>query len=120
MANVARVRRSARIRRNASAFGDPGLQVIEAEAPAAFEGLAKPDTLFVGGGATMVLDAAVRALRTGGRLVVNAVTMQTEALLLRCRGTLGGEPRRIAITRRRPVGGGETWRPALPVTRWAG
>ena len=118
MAIEARGERAARIRRNAAAFGVPGLQVIEAEAPAAFEGLAKPDALFVGGGATMVLDAAVRALRTGGRLVVNAVTIETEILLLHCRSTLGGELRRIAITRVEPVGGRETWRPALSVTQW--
>ena len=118
MAIEARGERAARIRRNAAAFGVPGLQVIEDEAPAAFEGLAKPDALFVGGGATMVLDAAVRALRTGGRLVVNAVTTETEAVLLRHRATLGGELRRIAIARVEPVGGRETWRPALPVTQW--
>ena len=43
--------------------------------------LADADAVFVGGGASDAgaLDAAARALRAGGRLVVNAVTLETEA-----------------------------------------
>ena len=114
----ARSERAARIRGNAAAFGVPGLDLIEGAAPAAFEGLAQPDAVFIGGGAAIALDAAVRALRPGGRLVVNAVTTETEALLLHRRTTLGGELRRIAISRVEALGGRETWRPALPVTQW--
>jgi precorrin-6Y C5,15-methyltransferase (decarboxylating) len=115
----ARSDRSARIRRNAAAFGVPGLEVIDSTAPAAFEGLAQPDAIFIGGGATTALDAAVPALRSGGRLVVNAVTIETEALLMTCRAKLGGELSRIAIARVEPIGSKEAWRPALPVTQWA-
>ena len=114
----ARSDRAARIRRNAAAFGVPGLEVVEGAAPAALEGLARPDAVFIGGGATIVLDAAVRALRAGGRVVVNAVTAETEALLLQRQATLGGELTRIAITRLEPVGHRQGWRPALPVTQW--
>jgi precorrin-6B C5,15-methyltransferase / cobalt-precorrin-6B C5,C15-methyltransferase len=114
----ARSDRASRIRRNAAAFGVPGLDVIEGVAPAALAGLAQPDAIFIGGGATSVLDPAVRALRPGGRLVVNAVTMETEALLMARRSALGGELSRIAITRAESIGGREGWRPALPVTQW--
>ena len=114
----ARSDRAARIRRNAAAFGVPGLNVIEGVAPAAFAGLAQPDALFIGGGAAGALDAAVAALRPGGRLVVNAVTVETEALLMACRATLGGELTRVAIARAEPLGGMQAWRPALPVTQW--
>ena len=110
--------RAARIGRNAAAFGVPGLNVIEGTAPAAFEGLAQPDAIFIGGGAGNVLDAAVRALQPGGRLVVNAVTIETEALLMVRRATLGGELTRIAIARAEPIGEREGWRPALPVIQW--
>jgi precorrin-6Y C5,15-methyltransferase (decarboxylating) len=65
-----------------------------------------------------VLDPAVRALRPGGRLVVNAVTIETEALLMARRPALGGELTRVAITRVESIGGREGWRPALPVTQW--
>jgi precorrin-6B C5,15-methyltransferase / cobalt-precorrin-6B C5,C15-methyltransferase len=114
----ARSDRAARIRRNAAAFGVPGLNVIEGTAPVAFEGLAQPDAIFIGGGARNVLDAAVRALPPGGRLVVNAVTIETEALLMARRATLGGELTRIAIARVEPIGDREGWRPALPVIQW--
>jgi precorrin-6B C5,15-methyltransferase / cobalt-precorrin-6B C5,C15-methyltransferase len=115
-----RAGRAARIWRNAAAFGVPGLEVIEGAAPAALAGLATPDAVFVGGGASDagVLDAASRALRPGGRLVVNAVTLETEGLLLARRAAFGGELIRIAISRSDALGTMTAWRPALPVTQW--
>jgi precorrin-6B C5,15-methyltransferase / cobalt-precorrin-6B C5,C15-methyltransferase len=115
-----RADRAARIRRNAAAFGVPGLEIVEAVAPAAMAGLAPPDAVFVGGGASEpgVLDAALRALRPGGRFVVNAVTLETEALLLARHAALGGELLRMAISRAEPLGGKTGWRTAMPVTQW--
>jgi precorrin-6B C5,15-methyltransferase / cobalt-precorrin-6B C5,C15-methyltransferase len=115
-----RTDRAARIRRNAAAFGVPGLQVVEGSAPAALGSLAVPDAIFVGGGAgdAGVLDAAARALRPGGRLVVNAVTLETELLLLARHAALGGELIRIAVARAAPVGSKTGWRAAMPVTQW--
>jgi len=115
-----RADRAARIRRNAAAFGVPGLDIVEAAAPAALSSLAPPDAIFVGGGAgdAGVLDAAARALRPGGRLVVNAVTLETEALLLARHAAFGGELTRIAISRAGAVGEKTGWRAAMPVTQW--
>ena len=115
-----RADRAARIRRNAAAFGVPGLRIVEDAAPAALGSLPTPDAIFVGGGASDagVLDAAARALRPGGRLVVNAVTLETEALLLARHATLGGELTRIAVSRAEPVGARTGWRAAMPVTQW--
>jgi precorrin-6B C5,15-methyltransferase / cobalt-precorrin-6B C5,C15-methyltransferase len=112
--------RAARIRRNAAAFGVPGLEVVEGAAPTVLSGLPTPDAVFVGGGATDtgVLDMASRALRPGGRLVVNAVTLETEAILLARHAALGGELIRIAIARADAVGQMTGWRPAMPVTQW--
>jgi precorrin-6B C5,15-methyltransferase / cobalt-precorrin-6B C5,C15-methyltransferase len=115
-----RADRAARIRRNAAAFGVPGLDIVEGAAPASLAGLPPPDAVFVGGGAgdSGALDAAARALRSGGRLVVNAVTLETEALLLARQAALGGELVRIAISRAAQVGEKSGWRPAMPVTQW--
>jgi precorrin-6Y C5,15-methyltransferase (decarboxylating) len=112
--------RAARIRRNAAAFGVPGLEVVEGAAPAALKDLAAPNAIFIGGGVSEpgVLDAASEALRPGGRLVVNAVTLESEALLLARKAALGGELVRIAISRAAPVGHKTGWRPAMPVTQW--
>ncbi len=115
-----RADRAARIRCNAAAFGVPGLEIVEETAPAALGSLSPPDAIFIGGGAgdAGVLDAAARALRPGGRLVVNAVTLETEALLLARHAMLGGELIRIAIAHPDALGQMKTWRPALPVTQW--
>jgi len=117
----ARADRAARIRRNAAAFGVPALEVVEGEAPARFEGLASPDAIFIGGGAgdPGMIESAVAALKSGGRLVINAVTLETEGLLIARRAALGGELIRIAIARADFVGDKTGWRPALPITQWA-
>jgi len=54
----------------------------------------------------------------GGRLVVNAVTAESEAVIAQWYSRVGGELRRSSIQRRaaRRVHG---WRPAMPVTQWS-
>lgn len=113
--------RAARIRRNASAFGVPRLKVVEGKAPEALAGLPTPSAVFVGGGGSDpgVLDAAIAALPSGGRLVANAVTLEMEALLLARHAALGGELTGIAISRAGAVGSMQARRPALPVTQWS-
>ncbi len=113
--------RAARIRRNAAACGVPGLAVVEGAAPAALQGLAAPDAIFIGGGGSDpgVLETALETLRPGGRLVANAVTLEMEALLLARHAALGGELSRIAIARAAPLGAMQGWRPAMPVTQWS-
>jgi precorrin-6B C5,15-methyltransferase / cobalt-precorrin-6B C5,C15-methyltransferase len=112
--------RAARIGRNAAVFGVPGLEIVEAAAPAALAGLSPPDAIFLGGGASEhgMLDTAIGALRSGGRLVVNAVTLATEALLIDRHAALSGELIRVAIARAGLVGEKSGWRPAMPVTQW--
>jgi precorrin-6Y C5,15-methyltransferase (decarboxylating) len=116
----AETERAARIRRNAASLGVLGLEIVHGAAPDALARLPAPDAIFVGGGASDagVLDAVLAALRGGGRLVVNAATLQTEALLLARHAALGGELIRIAIARAEPVGSMTAFRPALPVTQW--
>ena len=116
----ANAERAARIGRNAAAFGVPGLRVVEGTAPAALAGLPTPDAIFIGGGGTNggVVDAAVAALPSGGRLVANAVTLEMEALLLAKHAERGGELVRIAISRETAIGSMSGWRPAMPVTQW--
>jgi precorrin-6Y C5,15-methyltransferase (decarboxylating) len=74
-----------------------------------------------GGGASdaSLLDAAYAALPHGGRLVVNAVTLEAEAELIRRCKAQGGELLRIEIARAEPLGSFHAWRPALPVTQWS-
>ncbi|RUZ72249.1 precorrin-6y C5,15-methyltransferase (decarboxylating) subunit CbiE [Mesorhizobium sp. M7A.F.Ca.US.006.01.1.1] len=113
--------RAARIGRNAAACGVPGLVVVEGSAPRALAKLDTPDAIFIGGGGSDagVLKVAIKALRPGGRLVANAVTLEMEALLLAQHVKLGGDLTRISISRASPVGAMQAWRPAMPVTQWS-
>jgi precorrin-6Y C5,15-methyltransferase (decarboxylating) len=112
--------RALRIARNATAFGVPGLAVVEGTAPDALDALPEPDAIFIGGGGSEkgVLSAAIARLKGGGRLVANAVTLEMEAKLIAIHAELGGSLRRIEIGRASPIGGMTGWRPAMPVTQW--
>jgi precorrin-6Y C5,15-methyltransferase (decarboxylating) len=116
----ARPDRAARITRNAAAFGVPALEVVTGQAPDALAALASPDAVFIGGGAseTGVIEHAERALRNGGRLVINAVTLETERLLTERHAAVGGELIRVAVARADAVGAKSGWRPARPITQW--
>lgn len=117
----ARADRAARIGRNARALGVPDLTVREGRAPAILRDLPAPDAAFLGGGLSdPALVACVwQALPPGGRLVANAVTLESEPVLIDAHRRHGGTLRRIAIARAEPVGTMRGWRPAMPVTQWA-
>ncbi|WP_144175092.1 precorrin-6y C5,15-methyltransferase (decarboxylating) subunit CbiE [Pseudomonas sp. Kh13] len=106
------------IEHNRDALGVPGLQLVRGKAPAALMGLAQPDAIFIGGGVTGdgVLDLCWASLRPGGRLVANAVTLQSELALAHFRERHGGELTRIHVAHAQPLGAFDTWRQALPIT----
>jgi precorrin-6B C5,15-methyltransferase / cobalt-precorrin-6B C5,C15-methyltransferase len=105
---------------NALALGAPGLQIIDGEAPDALAGLDAPDAIFIGGGLSREVFAACwDALRPLGRLVVNAVTLESEAVLLALHAEYGGDLVKIAVSRVVPIGRLHGWRPLMPVTQWA-
>ncbi|MBM5460994.1 precorrin-6y C5,15-methyltransferase (decarboxylating) subunit CbiE [Pseudomonas sp. P66] len=106
------------IEHNRDALGVPGLQLIRGRAPQALAGLERPDAIFIGGGVTRegVLQDCWQHLRPGGRLVANAVTLQSELALVNWREQHGGELTRIHIAQAQPLGEFDTWRQALPIT----
>jgi precorrin-6Y C5,15-methyltransferase (decarboxylating) len=109
-----------RIARNALSFGVPGLSVVAGEAPHAFADLARPNAIFVGGGASApgMIERAYDTLNEGGRLVVNAVTLETQAACVAWRARWGGELTQIAIAHAEPVGRYSGWRAAMPIVQW--
>src|SRR5713101_3478782 len=108
-------------RANAHALGVPHFDLRLGAAPDALKGLPTPDAVFVGGGASRegVLDAVWQALRPGGRLVVNSVTLETEAVLIARQARHGGALLRLSVERAGPVGGLTGWRAAMPVVQWS-
>lgn len=112
--------RSHRIPANAAALGVPGLELVVGTAPDALAGLPRPDAVFIGGGLTNggVVDACWAALRPGGRLAANGVTLETEAALTDWKKGLGGDLVRLSVARAQPLGGFLGWKPLMPITLW--
>ncbi len=106
--------------RNAANLGAPRLELIAGSAPEALADLPQPDAIFIGGGATApgTIEAAWSALKPGGRLVANGVTIETESLLAAQFSTLGGSLVRLSVERSDRVGRFHAFRPAMTVTQW--
>ena len=110
--------RRKRIAANTLAFGVT--VEVRGAAPDGFDGAPQPSAIFIGGGLTQpgLLAACFERLPVGGRLVANAVTAESEAVIIQWYSRLGGELRRFQHYRGEPVGGFTGWRPAMPVTQW--
>jgi precorrin-6Y C5,15-methyltransferase (decarboxylating) len=117
----AREDRLANARANAQSLGVPHLDLRLGTAPEALKDLPTPDVVFVGGGASRdgLLDAVWQALPRGGRLVVNSVTLETEAVLIDRQARLGGALLRLSVERAGAVGARSGWRAAMPVVQWS-
>ncbi|MFM9378013.1 precorrin-6y C5,15-methyltransferase (decarboxylating) subunit CbiE [Gordonia sp. VNK21] len=111
--------RAERIAGNAAAHGVGDRLTVAGAAPDGFADAPAPDTVFIGGGLTAaVLDRCWTALGSGGRLVANAVTLQSQQLLAQAHHSHGGRLTRIALEHAAPLGGMTTWRPVLPIVQW--
>ncbi|MBL9053502.1 MAG: precorrin-6y C5,15-methyltransferase (decarboxylating) subunit CbiE [Tabrizicola sp.] len=113
--------RAERARGNVAAFGLAHRHtLIEARAPEGLDGLPVPDAVFIGGGAS---DAVVQAvwdrMPVGARLVMNAVTIETEALVLDWSTRHGGSLLRIDLAEPVAIGRKRGWKAALPILQWS-
>ncbi len=113
--------RAARIAENASRLGTPFLEIVTGDIATALPGLVPPDAVFLGGGLSTegLVETVWQALKPGGRLVANAVTLEGEQVLASAHAAFGGELARIAVSHAEPVGERTGWRPAMPVTQWS-
>ncbi|MEM9795965.1 MAG: precorrin-6y C5,15-methyltransferase (decarboxylating) subunit CbiE [Pseudomonadota bacterium] len=115
-----RADRRAMAAENALALGTPRLDLRDGTVPEALEGLPAPDAVFIGGGLSpQVFAHAWDALRPLGRLVANAVTLESESILMDLHAKHGGDLVRLSVARAEPVGRYTGWRPAMPVTQWS-
>ncbi|MDC1381094.1 precorrin-6y C5,15-methyltransferase (decarboxylating) subunit CbiE [Octadecabacter sp.] len=115
-----RADRRAMAAQNALALGAPKLELIDGTVPDALANLDAPDAVFIGGGLSReTFDAAFAALRPLGRLVANAVTLESEAELIALHKLHGGDLVKIQTHRAEPVGRLTGWRPSMPVTQWS-
>jgi len=108
------------IEKNRQQLGAPGLKIVQGDAPQSFEGLVAPDAIFVGGdvGNSSLFDACWSALKPGGRLVANAVTLDGETALAQRLENFGGDLARIEVSHLDKVGAHSVLRPRMAVTQW--
>ncbi|UWQ14662.1 precorrin-6y C5,15-methyltransferase (decarboxylating) subunit CbiE [Aliiroseovarius sp. M344] len=105
---------------NALALGVPKLDLVDGEVPAALDGLETPDAIFIGGGLSeAVFDAAWAELKPLGRLVANAVTIESEMCLTALHRKHGGQLVKLSVERAEPLGPHQGWKPLRPVTQWS-
>lgn len=114
--------RAARAARNAASLGVPELGIVQGRAPDAFAGQEAPDAIFLGGGLSNegLIQAAWTALKPGGRIVANAVSIASEARLIAAFQDHGGELVRLEVSKagKAGTGGVFVWRPAAPIVQW--
>lgn len=113
-----RADRLATIRENVARFGVP-VELVEGCAPEALAGLPRPDAIFIGGGLSEGLLAALEPLG-GTRLVAHAVTLESEALLAGWAARKGGHLMRVELAQAEALGRLRGWVPARPIVQWAG
>lgn len=112
--------RAARAQANAAALGVDRLEMAVARVPEGLPEGPAPDAVFVGGGLSeALLEALWARLSVGTRLVANAVTLESEALLARWHGLKGGSLLRVELADAVPLGSRHGWRSRYPVVQWS-
>ena len=111
--------RAARLTENAARLGVDRLVCVTGRAPQALEGLEAPDAVFVGGGLSEALLERLIALPEGTRIVANAVTLESEALLVAARARHGGSLLRVELSTAKPLGTRTGWAASYPIVQWS-
>ncbi|MBL9062453.1 precorrin-6y C5,15-methyltransferase (decarboxylating) subunit CbiE [Tabrizicola sp.] len=113
--------RATRARGNVESFGlGHRHRLHEARAPEVLSTLPTPDAVFIGGGASdALLSRLWDLIPPGTRLVMNAVTLETEALVLDWSTRHGGHLLKIDLSEPTSIGGKRGWKAALPILQWS-
>jgi precorrin-6B C5,15-methyltransferase / cobalt-precorrin-6B C5,C15-methyltransferase len=112
--------RRAMIAANADQLGTPRLEIIASTGSEAFENLPAPHAVFIGGGLSDegTFEGAWSALRSGGNLVANTVTLEGDAKLIDLQKQHGGDLVRMDISTLTHVGDMRALRPRMSVLQW--
>jgi precorrin-6Y C5,15-methyltransferase (decarboxylating) len=106
---------------NSANLGVPTLRIENGNAPDSLIGMPTPEAIFLGGAVAdeTLFHACWTALRSGGRFVANAVTIEGEAALFARHARLGGDLVRIDVAALDAIGSHRALRPRMPVTQWS-
>ena len=107
------------IEQNAERYALP-LQVVHGDSLTLLDKLGPPpQAVFVGGGFDLNLFNALRKrLHAPWRLVVNAVALETQALLMELHRQHGGQLLQLQWSEAVPLGRMQSWQAARPVVQW--
>lgn len=106
------------MRVNAETLGVPRLRIVEGTVPGSLDDEdSSPDAIFIGGGLLEegLLDNAFDALKPGGRMVANAVTVEGQAVLSLWGQAKGATMSRLAAARADDVGQRSAFRSMMEV-----
>lgn len=105
---------------NRDALGTPNLEIISGNVPGSLTGQPAPDAIFLGGDISnqALFETCWQALKPGGRLVANAVTIEGEQALYTRHEIHGGEMARIDISVLGNIGHYRALTPRRAVTQW--
>lgn len=113
--------RAVRARSNAENLGVDWSEVKEGHAPEVLNDTPLPDAVFIGGGLSQaLLDDLWQRLPEGVRIVANAVTLESEALLAHWQHKVGGELLRLELASAAPIGTRRGWKASYPIVQWRG
>lgn len=112
--------RAALIRNNADVLGQDRLDIVVGAIEARIVALPDPDAVFIGGGLTSeLIDMLWEFCPKGTRVVANAVTLETEALLVDAQACLGGDLMRIDLSHAALIGVYRGWKASYPIVQWS-
>lgn len=115
-----RADRAQAIHTNANALGQDRLQIVTGNSLDHLSKLPRPDAVFVGGGLSSdLIDALWAICPPGTRIVANAVTLETEALVVSAQARLGGDLLRVALSQPTAIGRFRAWDAAYPLVQWS-
>ena len=105
---------------NADRLGTPRLKLIAGEAPSSFAGQPAPDAVFLGGGLGTpgVFEQSWAALKPGGAMAVNVVSIEGELHLYDLHEKHGGDLARIEVSTLHRIGPLRALKPRMAVTQW--
>ncbi len=111
---------SSYIAANADALGTPRLKIVKARAPNAFQGLPRPDAVFIGGGIADpdVFESAWKHLKERGNMVANVVTLEGQGRLFDLQQAHGGDLAQNDVSILTHVGDMRAMRPRMSVLQW--
>ncbi len=111
--------RAVRARRNAKNLGVDWLRIIEGDASEMLEEAPLPDAVFVGGGVSNeLLRVLWRRLKPGTRIVINAVTLESEILLVKWQEKKGGRIVKLDVSEVTSLGERRGWKASYPIVQW--